>query len=579
MKTTNQRPAEADTMISHTYQRAIPLEPLSSVRGHEQNSSDSLDLYARNSGLQEEDSLAMNPLPPPSRAHITKSKFLVNTSTKLAIPAPAPEIGPVHRPLRPERRLSNIVKSLTYHTLLSPIHVTNLVVFIAILSIAEDRNDALKMINMSALNTFFAGVAFHQVFIDTSYRSCANCLTRKLPLTWRIWIINAHQSSHVHINCGVWATVWYICFAVTATMHFMAGKMTSIAVLTITHIVLTVVIAIFVSSLPIFCRSVGHGSVRLVHRYASWLALLLFWVLLLVYAIFEQQPHPEVFLLSFPAFWYKFMGTCFLVADWCSVHRVRVWCERLPTGDMRIHLSGQPQLKDGKIECQREFGTSRSISVAMSVLGQWKRFPVFPDLMAAATVGGDIPGVEEPAVQGYSCLLLKDGAKDDSSDSLVNSIIKSTPTKLCLKRNAALNPICLLRNFDRSLVVMLGTEVAPLLSLLNDMTFPKLMPHETGSSLMIRYRVVWKAKKEQFEGLGPQTGKLVRRLDSDAVLIDEDDASFRDVNIEGIVTTVARQSDSQVVALLGHGENVVSEKRRLGEQLRSKGLPVLQLSA
>ena len=331
----------------------------------------------------------------------------------------------------------------------------------------------LDLVNASAVNLAVCGLCRHPLVINGLFVTFG-AVPRSAPLRLRRLACKIFHLGGVHSGAGVASCVWYVGFAGLYTYHFEASPL-SIAVLALIWSVLALLLAIIIVAHPAI-RAKYHDYFELTHRFANWLILALFWVLIFLLA--SQEPSLSSFLVHLPAFWILMLLTLATVHPWLLLRRVPVVAEPLSPHAVRLHFS----------HTTVRFG--QGISVARHPLADWHSFASFTDQFDSAAFGGGTK---------FSCLVSKAG-------DWTRAAIAEPPRYLWKRGIPTYGFGYVLRMFERIIVVTTGSGIGPCLSFIEDAKRPAM-------------RVVWQTKSS-LKTYGQRTLNLVKRMDADPVVID-----------------------------------------------------------
>jgi hypothetical protein len=331
----------------------------------------------------------------------------------------------------------------------------------------------LDLVNASAVNLAVCGLCRHPLVVNALFLTFG-AVPRSAPMRLRRLACKIFHLGGVHSGTGVASCVWYVGFAGLYTYHFRPSPI-AIAVLALIWSVLALLLAIIVVAHPTI-RMKYHDYFELTHRFANWLILVLFWVLL--FLLGSQERSLSAFLLRLPAFWILVLLTVATIHPWLLLRRVPVTPEPLSPHAVRLHFS----------HTTVHFG--QGISLARHPLADWHSFASFTDQFDAASFSGDTK---------FSCLVSKAG-------DWTRAVITDPPRYLWKRGVPTYGFGYVFRMFERLIVVTTGSGIGPCLSFIEDSRRPTM-------------KVVWQTKSP-LNTYGPRTLDLVRRIDADPVVID-----------------------------------------------------------
>jgi len=329
----------------------------------------------------------------------------------------------------------------------------------------------LVLVNASAVNLAVCGLCRQPVVVNALFRAFG-AVPRSAPMRVRRWACKVFHIGGLHSGAGVAALCWYVGFAGVWTYRYQPSPVNT-AVLVLVWTVLALLVAIIVVAHPAF-RSKRHDYFELTHRFANWVILVLFWVLVFLLGSQEQQQPLSQFLIHLPAFWILLLLTLATIHPWLLLRRVPVVPESLSPHAVRLHFN----------HTTVKFG--QGVSVAKHPLSDWHSFASFTDRF-------DTPSTK------FSCLVSKAG-------DWTRSAIQDQPTHLWTRGVPTYGFGYVFRMFPRIIVVTTGSGIGPCLSFIDDENRPEM-------------RVVWQTRSP-LATYGERTMALVRRMDANPVILD-----------------------------------------------------------
>ena len=299
-----------------------------------------------------------------------------------------------------------------------------------------------------------------------------------MPLRFRRITAKLYHLGGIHSGCAVSAVMWYILLTALVTKEYadgdLGGTAVGYAILSITYVLLILFLAITLFAIPNF-RVVSHNTFELIHRLGGWLAVALFWVLLLLLNHDESQ-HPSseslgLLILQAPAFWFLLAVTACIIFPWLRLRHVPVRAEQLSKHAIRLHFN-----------YVKKIGPVAGIRIATSPLKEWHAF---------ATI---------PSADRSSFSLIVSDAGDWTSHQIANPSthywVRGIPVSGVLR---------MAQVFRKIVIVTTGSGIGPVLS----MAF--------SSSRMATTRVLW-STPTPLETYGQGIVDAVTSVDKDAVI-------------------------------------------------------------
>jgi hypothetical protein len=138
--------------------------------------------------------------------------------------------------------------------------------------------------------------------------------------------------------------------------------------LTITYCLLALLASIVLFAYPAL-RFASHNTFEHTHRWAGWLAIIIFWVQILLFINILRNEWYQSYMLTliqFPAFWLLFSTTLLIILPWLRLRKLYVLAEPLSSHAVRLHFD----------EAIEPFVVHR---IAENPLGEWHPFAVLPN--------------------------------------------------------------------------------------------------------------------------------------------------------------------------------------------------------
>ncbi|RAH46373.1 integral membrane protein TmpA [Aspergillus brunneoviolaceus CBS 621.78] len=412
-----------------------------------------------------------------------------------------------------------------YRRLFSLVFLANVAVFVAVM--ATDRK-LLALVNAAAGNLLACGLARQPLVVNSIFVIVAS-IPRSAPLRIRRIAAKVYHYGGVHSGCGIASFVWYAGFVGLLSREYWSpspssssgGPTISVAPVILAYLILVVLLAIIVVAYPGF-RIKKHDYFELIHRFFGWLVVVLFVILLMVFADEVSRASNEPlgpFLARLPAFWFLVLTVVAIVHPWTLLRKVAVQPETLSSHAVRLHLS----------HTTTTFG--KGIQLARHPLRDWHGFATFPN-----PDGG----------RSFSCLVSKAG-------DWTAACIQDPPTHLW-KRGVLLYGFAYaMRVFTRVVVVTTGSGIGPCLSFLGDDHRPAL-------------RVVWQTRAP-LKTYGQRVLDLVSMMDPTPVVVDTNQSGR--VDLVPMIRRIVQDFDAEAVCVIS---NPVFT-RKVVYELESRGIP------
>ncbi|KAI4146809.1 MAG: hypothetical protein L6R39_003320 [Caloplaca ligustica] len=346
-------------------------------------------------------------------SHAANSSY--NSSWRISVP-------PVDMPKLPVKRERRIWRGLrhnfftVYQRLFAICFIANMIAFVILL--AQNRYskpwgpDRGGIATAAASNILAAFLIRQENVINSLYAVC--CATPSwFPLRFRRIVAKLYHFGGVHSGCAVSATVWFILFTALITNDYTSGDRNQPGVVAVTYVLLALFLSICIFAIPKF-RIFSHNTFEAVHRFAGWIAVGLFWVLiLLVSKAASDLPGADSFgmtVVKSPAFWILLVITFFTILPWLRLRKVEAFPEVLSSHAIRIHFKYMKigpilglRISDNPLKEWHAFASipapdGQSFSLIVSDAGDWTKRQIMEPAHAYWVRGIPITGVLRMAI-------------------------------------------------------------------------------------------------------------------------------------------------------------------------------------
>ena len=441
--------------------------------------------------------------------------------------SPAPEIMtelPAKRYLRLMRNIRWTILSV-YRRLNIIVLLSNIIAMVVLA--AKDRLTTISPETSAtaiSLNLMVGVLMRQELVINMLFWLFGKCPV-SLPLRLRRLAAKIYHLGGVHSGAGMAATIWHGLFNLSVIKASRNGELTKhkLSILSLTITLDVLLITIVVMAHPAI-RVRFHNAFELVHRFAGWSTLALFWALfalLVNQRILDSPGHDHTIqklVGASPVFWALIISTISVALPWVWLRKVDVHAEPLSDHAIRLHftytnlpLCAAPRLSDRP-------------------LLEWHAFA----------------GIPQEDGQGFSVLVSKAG-------DWTSRLIRSPPSKIFVRGIPTIGVLHVAQIFQKVILVATGSGIGPVLSYL--------------SKRDINCRILW-STPDPGATYSASVIRNVRDADPDAVIIN---------------TTVAGRPDLvrhtyQLYAATGaEAVFVISNPRvtrRLVYALESRGVPI-----
>ncbi|EXJ65815.1 uncharacterized protein A1O5_11056 [Cladophialophora psammophila CBS 110553] len=437
---------------------------------------------------------------------------------------PVPEIK------MPDKKYTRFLRNLRW-TIFSVYRRLNALALIAniiaIMALATQR----RLLSMSpewtatavSINLTVGVLVRQELIINALFWMFGKC-PRWFPLRFRRLAAKIYHLGGLHSGAGMAAVVWFAFFNVSIVRALRTGALrrhqNSIPINTV---ILDVLLISIIAMAHPGIRTRMHNQFELVHRFAGWTAVALFWAEFGLLAdarvrdVAFSIPAQRLVLES-PIFWALMIATISIALPWVWLRKVAVNAEPLSDHAIRLHftytnlpLCAAPRLSD-------------------SPLLEWHAFA----------------GIPEEDGRGFSVLVSKAG-------DWTSRLIRSPPTKLWVRGIPTMGVLHVAPIFKKTVLVATGSGIGPIMSLLHKRD--------------ISCRILWSTPDPEVT-YSKRVIDVVRRADPDAVIIN--------TTVSGRPNLV-KQTYELFVSSRAEAVFVISNPRvtrRVVYGLESRGIPI-----
>lgn len=320
-----------------------------------------------------------------------------------------------------------------------------------------------------------------------------------VPVSWPLWLRrNCAKVYHIgglHSGCAIAATFWLLLFSIAGSV-----MQTSVVVQVVSYLILALLLAIIGTAHPDF-RAKLHNRFELMHRFAGWTALALFWiqVVLLVDSLRGDSPL-GIALTRSPAFWLLAIATSSVALPWLNLRKVTVRSDVLSPHAVRLYFD----------YCTPVVGTA--VRLSNTPLAEWHAF---------ATIA-------KPQEKGFS--LLVSNAGDWTSHQ-----IKTAPTKIWVRGVPACGVLRIAPLFKNIVLVATGSGIGPCLPVIYARKVPA--------------RIFWSTPNPE-KTFGGEIIQAIKNADSDAVI--HNTKTMGRPDMVAITYRLLRESGAEAVCVISN---------------------------
>ncbi|KAH7346805.1 hypothetical protein BKA65DRAFT_585874 [Rhexocercosporidium sp. MPI-PUGE-AT-0058] len=230
------------------------------------------------------------------------------------------------------RALRHRILSL-YRRLFTLVFVVNLVAVYLMVSFGRTGKGLQNISTAVAANLTMAVLMRQEYVINALFTvACA------VPTSWPLWIRrNCAKVYHIgglHSGCAVFSLVWLVIFTVGTTINNPDP-----ATLVVSYLIIALMLAMVGTAHPTM-RMKYHDRFELVHRFAGWTALALFWAQTIVVTNSGRGAKPlGSALLASPGFWLLTTATSSIILPWLHLRKVTVRADILSAHAVRLYFT------------------------------------------------------------------------------------------------------------------------------------------------------------------------------------------------------------------------------------------------
>jgi hypothetical protein len=343
----------------------------------------------------------------------------------------------------PEKRYHRLYRNIRW-TWLSVYHRLNLLVLlpnILVMAILGFRHNLLKLSPATMTTAVAANITISVLIRQELVINLLFEIIGQIPQSWPLRIrrlaAKVYHLGGVHSGAGVAAIVWFGLYNVALFRERQNDPIIrhKTGIFPITIVIDVLLVSILFLAHPILRRKF-HNAFEMVHRFAGWITVALFWVQFLDLAYVEWRfesstPSLLIVVAKSPVFYLLLVVTVCLILPWLRLRKVPVQAEHLSEHATRLHftytnlpLCSAPRLSDNP-------------------LFEWHAFA----------------GIPEENGTGFSVIISNAG-------DWTKKIIKSPPTSIWVRGIPARGVLHIAPIFKSMVVVATGSGIGPVLSLL-----------------------------------------------------------------------------------------------------------------
>lgn len=378
----------------------------------------------------------------------------------------------------------------------------------------------------AAVNVAVAVLIRQELVINMLFALFGKC-PHWVPLRMRRWAAKIYHLGGIHSGAATAAVMWYTLLnAVTMKDSLQSYDLPwwrdKLPITIITFIIDVLFIGMIILALPRL-RAKFHNTFEVVHRFAGWMAVALFWVELFLLAEAQRKtqipvPTIEAIIYQSPVFYLLIIITVSLVLPWLRLRKVSVIAEPLSAHAVRLHFD------------YTNLPLCAAPRLSHSPLMEWHAFA----------------GIPEPDGVGFSIIV-------SSAGDWTNRLISCPPTSIWVRGIPARGVLHIAPIFKSMVLVATGSGIGPILSLL--------------TARGIRCRILW-STKDPVRTYRQRIVDDVLHADPQAIVINTNGAQARPDLVQEAYN-LYRDSHAEAVFVISNP--AVTRKIVFG--LESRGIP------
>ena len=361
-----------------------------------------------------------------------------------------------------------------YRRMFTLIFAVNVAVLIGL---AASRTLTYSASASAASANLLAAILMRQEHVINLLFVISSALPTSFPLIVRRWAAKIYTYGGVHSGCGVAASCWFVAFTGLATRDCL-HQQTLLPVVALSYIILAMLIIIIGFAHPRM-RMQFHDYFEMMHRFAGWTTVGLFWALVMLLSNAKAQAQGSNInlgqvLVTTSTFWCLAIITICLVYPWIRLRHREVRVEKLSDHAARLHFD------------YTRLDRSLGLRLSTNPLVETHAFATIP---------------EPEGKKGFSIVVSNAG--DWTREMIRNP---APPRKIWVKGAPVYGVIRVSLVFKRTVLVTTGSGIGPCLSMLN-------------GNRKANARVLWSAQ-DPLKTYGQGIIDSVRKADAQATIID-----------------------------------------------------------
>lgn len=184
------------------------------------------------------------------------------------------------------------------------------------------------LFNLMVVNISLAILIRQQYVINLLFKAATSAPT-SWPLSIRWLLGKVYHFGGLHVGGAIVGTIWFTAFSASLLVHFVKETAHVSLVTVIVTVAILLILLLMVGFATPKYRAKYHDAFERSHRLGGWAALLLFWVLAVLFT--NDQRGDLAFaraLFMSPGFWLLLLVTISIALPWLRLKKVQVDIER-----------------------------------------------------------------------------------------------------------------------------------------------------------------------------------------------------------------------------------------------------------
>ena len=381
-----------------------------------------------------------------------------------------------------------------YRRFFSIVLIGNIIGMIAAILLAPKGLSIQIFGSACAINLTISILTRQDYVLNLLFTVCCS-MPVSMPLWFRARCAKIYHIGGIHSGCGVAAAVWLVLFSVGATI-----TKTSIAVQAVSYFIIILLLAMIVSAHPNF-RSRLHNKFELVHRFAGWSSLALFWIQTILLADDTRgNTSLGTELKNSLVMWLLIIATISVIVPWLHLRKVNVRADVLSSRAVRLYFDYAHPV------------SGAAVRLSSHPLTEWHAFATITD----------------PKEKGFSVLVSNAG-------DWTNRQIQAAPTKIWVRGIPTCGVIRISTLFKKVVLVATGSGIGPCLPVIYAKTIPA--------------RIFWSTPKPE-QTFGNDIINAIKDADEDAVI--HDTKTMGRPDMVAITYRLLKESGAEAVVVISN---------------------------